>query len=288
VKGPDRRPARLLRLRVPLAQALRARGVRWAALLALLALLAALGLWAGNHFSHRDRSLARLRESGVWRVGLDPSFPPFEQLDTAGHPVGFDVDLAAAIAGRLGVRLDVETVGFDELMDAVAAGRVDAAISALPIAGWRREDVSFSAPYIEAGVVLAAPAGSTITGTESLAGRRVAVEWGSEGDSQARALQKGRPRMTIVARESPDDALAAVGQGGADAAIIDAISLDLFDRDGGHLVAVGPPLVSDPYAIVLPHDADALRKAVDDALAALKADGTLARIRQKWLGAGGP
>ncbi len=285
---PGRRPARFARFRLLLSHARRGRGARWAAALVLVALLAGLGAWAGNRLSHRDRSLARLHESGVWRVGLDPSFPPFEQLDTSGHPVGFDVDLATAIAGRLGVRLDVETVGFDELMDAVAAGRVDAAISALPIAGWRPEDVSFSAPYIEAGVVLAAPAGSPITGTASLAGRRVAVEWGSEGDSQARALQKGRPGMTVVARESPDDALAAVGQGGADAAIVDAISLDLFDRDGGHLLAVGPPLVSDPYVVVLPHDADALRKAVDDALAALKADGTLARIRQKWLGAGGP
>ncbi|MEJ5197926.1 MAG: transporter substrate-binding domain-containing protein, partial [Anaerolineae bacterium] len=81
----------------------------------------------------RDRVWSHIQETGVWRVGMDPSFPPFENLDVAtGRPVGFDVDLAQAIAGRWGVRVEFVGIGFDQLLDAVAAHRVDSAISALP------------------------------------------------------------------------------------------------------------------------------------------------------------
>ena len=52
-------------------------------------------------------------------MAMDASFPPFEDLDEAGQPVGFDVDLAQAIAARWGVQLQIEGVGFDGLVDAV-------------------------------------------------------------------------------------------------------------------------------------------------------------------------
>ncbi len=262
---------------------------RWPALAVLVALLALVG-WAGSSLLRRqDPVLQQVQASGVWRVALDPSFPPFESLDeTTGKPVGFDVDLAQAIAARWGVRAEIVPAGFDELVDAVAAHRVETAISALPVTPWRVKEVSFSNPYVEAGLLLAAPPGSPITGTAGLAGRRVAVEWGSEGDAQARALQgQLRPHATVVPLESPDAALSAVAGGKADATIIDAISLAVFNRTAqapARLKAIGPPLRSDPYVIVVPRDAGALLQAINDALVALEADGTLPKLRAKWLG----
>jgi polar amino acid transport system substrate-binding protein len=152
---------------------------------------------------------------------------------------------------------------------------------------WRTREVAFSAPYVEAGLLLAAPSGTPITGTAGLAGRRVAVEWGSEGDAEARALQRaGSPGLTLAPAESPEAALAEVAHGTADAALIDAISLALFNHSPGNprLVAIGPPLRSDPYVIVVPADAPGLLKSINDALSALQADGTLDRLRTQWLG----
>ena len=254
----------------------------WLALgLVLAALVAGVLLWL-----RRDATSARIRESGVWRVGMDPSFPPFESIDpSTGRPVGLDVDLIDSIAGRWGVRAEIVSLGFDELVDAVAARRVDSAVSALPVFEWRTQEVSFSAPYIEAGVVLAVPRGSTIGSPEDLAGRRVAAEWGSEGDAQVRELQRRlEGRLELVLRESADAAMEAVAGSQADAAVTDAVSLALFNRDGGDLVAVGQPLRSDPYVVVVPKGAPLLLADLNQALAAMEADGTLTALRAKWLG----
>jgi len=250
-----------------------------------VALVAAAWLIVRGVIGGRDPTWAHIQESGVWRVGMDPSFPPFENLDTTtNHPVGLDVDLANAIAARWGVRAEFVGVGFDELVDAAAAHRVDSAISGLPVFEERAKEVSFSTPYVEAGVMLAVPAGSAIAGPGDLAGKRLAAEWGSSGDAQARVLQRDLGgNIQLVLRETSDAALSAVLAGAADAAAVDAVSLALFDQGEARLVAVGAPLVSDPYVIVVPVNAPKLLGAINEALAALEADGTLARLRQKWL-----
>ena len=260
--------------------------VRLALLLALVVLLiGVVGLATHTVLANRDPTWERIRKSGVWRVGMDPSFPPFESLDgTTQQPVGLDVDLAVAIAARWGVRAEIVGVGFDELIDAVTAHRVDSALSALPVFEYRTREVSFSAPYVEAGTMLVAPRESAITKPGDLAGRRLAVEWGSTGDAQARALQRELGgNLVLVQREAPDLALQAVLAGEADAAAVDAVSLALFAPGKGRLTAVGEPLQSEPYVVVVPANAPKLLEAVDKALAELAADGTLATIKARWL-----
>jgi polar amino acid transport system substrate-binding protein len=285
MKSPPVMQSRIRRLMTSLRQARQfRRPVLWLALgLALAALLAGAFLWL-----RRDDTSARIRDSGVWRVGMDPSFPPFESIEpSTGRPVGLDVDLVNAIAARWGVRVEIVSLGFDELVDAVAARRVDSAVSALPVFEWRTQEVGFSAPYIDAGVVLAVPRGSAIRGPDDLAGGRVAAEWGSEGDAQAHELQRRlEGNLELVLRESADAAMQAAVRGEADAVISDAISLALFNRSGGELIAVGTPLRSDPYVVVVPRGSPLLLADLNRALEALEADGTLAALRAKWLGPG--
>ena len=260
---------------------LRQRYRRW---IALGILVLVVGAIAGRLLLFRgDSALARIQQSGVWRVGMDPSFPPFENVDGTGQMQGLDVDLARAIAAHWGVKVELVSMGFDQLLDAVAAKRIDSAISGMTVVDYRTKDVSFSSPYIEAGLVLAVPHGSAVHGTADLAGRRVAVEWGSEGDGEARTLQKllADAPPQLVLRESSDEALAAVAAGDADAAIVDAITLALYRN--ADLVAVGAPLQSDPYVVVVPARSPQLLQAVNDALSALAADGTLATLKARWL-----
>lgn len=232
-----------------------------------------------------DRFWERIQESGRWRVAMDPSFPPFEDLDESGRPVGFDVDLAEAIADRWGVRLEIESIGFDGLIDAVWASRVDSVISALPLQPQFSEDVAFSDPYFEAGLVMVtALEEPDQISIDDLGGRTVAVEWGSEGDVQARQLQRQFPDLQVLPMETPQEAIAGLLTGQADVALVDRVSA-LQSVMSGQLVRIHPePLVSDPYVIVLPRQAPILQREVGEALKALQADGTLDRLTAKWFG----
>ena len=249
-------------------------------------LIAAIALAARAVIADRDSAWERIQRTGVWRVGMDPSFPPFENLDgVTKKPVGLDVDLAEALAARWGVKAEVVAVGFDELVDAVTAHRVDSAISALPVFEHRSQEVSFSSPYVEAGILLVVPVDSAIAQPVDLAGRRLSAEWGSAGDAEARELQEQLDgKLELILRETPGAALQAVLSGEADAAAVDAVSLALFDAGKGRLITIGEPLQSAPYVIVVPAHAPKLLEAVNETLAALEADGTLAAIRDRWLG----
>ena len=260
------------------------RKLLWASAAALLT-LALLALVLGRTVvAPRDRFWERIQQSGRWRVAMDPSFPPFEMLDGAGQPVGFDVDLAQAIAGRWGVQVQLEAIGYDSLVDAVWASKVDSAVSALPLQPQLSQDVSFSQPYFEAGLMLVTAADEqAIASVDDLAGRRVAVEWGSEGDVQARALRRRLPDVQILPQETAQLALQAVAEGQADATLVDNVSARQFVASDLRLRIHPQPVVSDPYVIVLPRKAPILQRQVGEALEALRGDGTLQSLSEKWL-----
>ena len=169
------------------------------------------------------------------------------------------------------------------MVDAVWASRVDAAISALPLQPQFGEDVAYSPPYFEAGLVLVIPATDTSTqALDDLAGRRLAVEWGSEGDVQARSLKRRSPEVQILPVETAEDALQALADGRADGALVDRISA--LRAATKLAIRIAPqPVASDPYVVVLPRKAPVLQAQVADALRALEADGTLDALTRKWL-----
>jgi polar amino acid transport system substrate-binding protein len=247
----------------------------------------------GLSLVRRDGTWARMVDDAIFRVGMDPSFPPFESLDESGQPVGFDVDLAHAMAERWGMRLELTAMGYDSLVDAALATQVDAVISAMPYDERLTRDLSISAPYFEAGLRLAVPAESPLAGVEDLAGSTVAVEWGSAGDMVARRLLREQtptpgedaPLFAIAQYDIPDDAMGAAVSGAADAVLVDAVSLRLAQGRGLPLVAVGPVLEGNPYVILAPRRATTLASEINKALAALRDDGTLAALEERWFGA---
>lgn len=269
-----------------IATFLRRRGwvVAVAGLLLLVSLVAALALGA------QDRSLETIRSLGVLRVGLDPSFPPFETVDANGQIVGFDVDLAQALARQWDVQVQIEPIGFDGLLDAIWAGRVDMVISALPLDPRFTRDLAYSQPYFDGGLFLVTRGDdTTIQQANDLADRRLAVEWGSDADAQGRQLRTRLPGLALASFQTPADALDAVMAGLADAALVDGVTARQFVAKDAGLAAriVEPPLVSAPYVIAMPVKARTLQRAVDEALQGMRDDGTLRRLEERWF-AGNP
>lgn len=252
-----------------------------------IALLLALGLlllWLVSRLasSDQDSTWQRIQESGVWRVGMDPSFPPFETLDERGEPVGYDVDLARALARRWGAELQIVAIGFDGLTDALLAGKVDSVVSALPYDPRLTEDLRYSRSYFEAGVRLVVAADSPVTGLDALGGRRLAVEWGSIGDAQARKLERADATIQRLTFPGPQEAIQALLAGQADAVLIDGVTLRQIQGAGAALRAVGEPLESNPYVIALPLGAHDLQEEIDSALTEFITNGFLAELEQQW------
>lgn len=287
-------PAERMRSATPVAAG--SGGLRLLALtlLGVLGLLLLLG--HQRLFARPDLTWLAMQERGTWRVGMDPSFPPFEMLDEAGAPVGFDVALAERMAAAWGLQLEIVPIGYDSLLDALQTGQIDSVVSALPYDPRATQNVAFSSPYFEAGVRLAARQGSDLAGASVadstafaplLAGRRIAVEWGSASDAMGRRLQREDPSIELVPYATPDEAVdALLNDPSVDALLIDNVSLRQKQGEGAPLVAVGPALEGNPYVIAAPLTARTLQKAIADTLDALQQAGDLQAIEREWFGAG--
>jgi polar amino acid transport system substrate-binding protein len=145
--------------------------------------------------------------------------------------------------------------------------------------------VAFSQPYFDAGLQLAAPLDSVLGGRDDLNGRRVAVEWGSEGDMVGRQWQRDGLDVTLVPYETPQDAVAALIEGKeVDALLVDRVTLRQAQTGGAALKAVGETVTSNPYVIVVPRQAHELLDNVNTGLNRLREVSQLAALEQAWFG----
>jgi polar amino acid transport system substrate-binding protein len=122
---------------------------------------------------------------------------------------------------------------------------------------------------------------TTISGSESLAGKTIAVEWGSLADMEARRLNEAMSDIQILPQPTARDALEALVNGQADAAIADGVSAYQFIGEGGE-VRIVEALTDEPYVIAVRAKSPRLAQAVDEALTGLRESGQLEALLNKW------
>lgn len=253
-------------------------------LIVVLAGLAAWSLAQDDVFGRPDRSWERVRQRGMLRIGIDLSYPPFGFVDAGGQPAGFDVDLGRAIAARLGLRAEFVNLSYDGLYDALAAEQVDVLISALVVDPMRMDDFAYTQPYFNAGQVLVVRRdGPSPQSMGDLAGQRLAVELGSDGDVEGRRWARRLPGLEVRIWPEAAAALAAVEAGEADVALVDAISARTALRARPALRLSGDPVTYEPYAVVVLRHSQALFEVIEQTLGELRADGTVGRLLERWL-----
>jgi len=165
----------------------------------IVAVLVIVGVftWAGQQ-RPPDRYLDAIKARGTLRVGLDPSYPPFESRRD-GQYAGYDIDLAKAIANDLGMHVEFKPLALDTQYDALASDQVDMLISALPFVYERQKEVRYSQPYYQAGQVIVVRRGDTsVKAVSDLQGKTVGVELGSNADTEARRLARSEPLAATV------------------------------------------------------------------------------------------
>jgi ABC-type amino acid transport substrate-binding protein len=241
------------------------------ALLALLALLAAgvLASCASHQRSDPDAIL----------VACDFDNPPFAGFDEHGFPVGRDVEMMEAIAARLQKRVAWVKMPFDELLNAVERGVVDAACATLGVTEERSRRVAFSTPYYETFLLALVRAGEgEPTTLEELHGKRVAASLGTTAALALAARLSG-----AVAIAPPSATKKAAPQRlldrEIDAAILDGPNaLAAAATSGGRLAVVREALAAERYSIAIRRDLDELRAEIDRAIEELRGSGELDRL----------
>lgn len=251
--------------------------------LAFLALLTTVGLFTCR--SGADPTWDRVRDTGVLRVGMDASFPPFEAVAADGSLVGFDVDLARELGHRLGLEPQfVANLPYDGLYDALTARQVDVVISALVVNPGRMADFAYSSVYFDAGPVLVVhEEEDTIQSVPDLGDHSLAVVLGTPGDQTARDWGRRSGDLIVVQYSTPTEALRGVETRETDAALVDHVSALQAIGRGRSVTVLGEPVVEVPYAVGMRDDSQQLLRAINGALAAMEDDGTLEKLVIKWL-----
>jgi polar amino acid transport system substrate-binding protein len=221
------------------------------------------------------------RQRGTLRVAVDLGFRPFAD-QIGGQPAGYDIDLARAVAAKLGLGVELVPTGYDALYDSLTSGRADLIASALPYAPEQGYRARFSSFYFDDGQVLVVPQGSPVTGAQDLAGLRLGVPLGSDADALARRLATATPSITLRSSyDTPGEALAALRAGQLDAALVDNVAA-LTATQASPGLRIAAALSSEPLALAVPARAFQLHAEVNRALAELRADGLFERLNARW------
>ena len=236
-----------------------------------------------------DATWTRILEEGVFRIGIDPSFPPFESDDGKGNLSGLDIALADEFvrdwsnANAGSVRVEYVYTGFDGLYDALKAGQFDAIISALPYDPKKTEDVRFSHSYFNGGpLIVVRESDATTKSYYDLEGRRVGVELGSTGDIFARKWQR-RLKYDLSEFNTPTDALRALRLGQVDSVFTDIIAYNEFARVEGGVKTVGKPLINELTVIAVRKDTPTLLAQINGVIDAMSSDGRMEKLWGEWL-----
>ncbi|MEX1662228.1 amino acid ABC transporter substrate-binding protein [Thioclava sp. 15-R06ZXC-3] len=227
-------------------------------------------------------TLAEIQKAGVFRVGTEGTYPPFTYHDASGKLTGFDVAIARAIAARLGVKVEFLEGRWDGLIAGIDANRYDAVINEVGITDARKQKYDFSQPYIASKAALIVRADDTdIKGFSDLNGKTAAQSLSS--NYGAIATRNG---ATLIGTDGFAQSIALVLQHRADATVNDSLSfLDFKKHKPDAPVKLAATLPNADFSgVIIAKNQPELLAAINDALDAMKADGTYLKISQEYFG----
>jgi ABC-type amino acid transport substrate-binding protein len=231
-------------------------------------------------------TLKQARQKGQLTVGSDTTYAPMEFVKD-NMVTGFDVDIMSAIGDRLGVKCTVMPTAWDGIIAALQTGKFDALISSMTITPEREKEVVFTIPYYRADMgILFNKTAHDVQSPAGLAGLNVGVQVGTTGD-QAAAMIHGIKKLS----KYPDIqlAIADLDVGRVDAVVNDYPVCAFYAQNNKDLSVVriakiGSLDLTQYYGIAVQTSETDLKKAFDDALRALAADGIYDTIYAKWFG----
>lgn len=219
--------------------------------------------------------------AGVLRVGTEGTYSPFSFHGTDGELTGYDVDVITAVADELGYEVEFSETTWDSIFAGLESERFDVIANQVTVNDERTAKYDFSAPYtVSTGVAVVAADDDTVTSLADVAGL-TAAQSATSNWSQV-ATDAG---ATVESVEGLTQAVALLKQGRIDVTFNDDLAvLDYLKQSGDTSVKIAfetGDTVEQAFAL---RKGSELTAQVDEALATLRADGTLAEISEKWFG----
>ena len=258
----------------------------------LLALLASLALMTGcgNNDAQDGDTDADGQDTAkeTLVVGLDDTFAPMGFRDEQGNLVGFDIDLATAVADELGMQVEFKPIDWNAKEMELKAGTIDCVWNGMSITPERQENMALTNKYLNNKIVLMALADSDIdvTSAADLADLKI----GTQVDSSALQMLMANEayesfKDNISEYETYDTAIMDLKAGRVDVIAVDQVLGEYTNNNlGGEMKECTYSLGDDYYVIGFEKSNTELRDKVNDAIKALINNGKAAEISSKWFG----
>lgn len=219
-------------------------------------------------------------KEGVLTMATNAYFPPYEFYE-GNEIVGIDAEIAAAVASKLGLTLEIEDMEFDSIIASIQAGKADMGLAGMTVTDERKKSVNFSDSYATGVQAVIVKEDSEITSVDDLFdGKMIGTQLGTTGDIYS---QEDFGEDHVDSYSKGGDAVMALLSDKVDAVIIDNEPAKSFVAANKGLKILETEYVSEDYAAALSKDNEALLNAINNALKELKESGELQAIIDKYI-----
>ncbi|MDB6452056.1 transporter substrate-binding domain-containing protein [Falsirhodobacter sp. 20TX0035] len=217
----------------------------------------------------------------VVRMGTEGAYPPYNFINDAGEVDGYDRDVGDAVCEKAGLTCEWVTTDWDSIIPNLQSGNFDTIIAGMSITDERREVIDFTQNYLPP----LASAYATMEPDTDLDSAVVAAQVGT-----IQASHVAESGATLLEFATPDEAVAAVRNGEADAVFADKDFLvPIVEESNGEFSWLGEDVaLGGGLGIGLRKSDTELKAKLDEALTALKEDGTLNTMAKEWFGETAP
>ena len=223
--------------------------------------------------------------AGKLTMSTNAAFPPYEMTADDGSFEGIDIEVAGAIADKLGLELQVDDMDFDAALLAAQTGKSDMIMAGVTVTEDRLTVMDFSDTYASGIQVVIVPEDSDITSIDDMTGKMIGVQRGTTGDLYCSDTVENGGFGAENVTPYPDGltAVQALMNGQVDCVVIDNAPAQEFVAANPGLKILDTEYANEDYAIGVAKGNTALLDAINGALAELKADGTLQSIVDKYI-----
>ncbi|MDI6619628.1 MAG: transporter substrate-binding domain-containing protein [Clostridiales bacterium] len=228
-------------------------------------------------------SVDKIKQAGKIIVGTESTFPPYESIDPKDGKtvIGFDMDIAKAVADKLGVKLEIKDMKFDGLIGALSTGMLDFVAAGMSVTDERKQNADFSDIYYKGGQILVVSEKNNINSASDMSGKKIGAQLGTISAKAAQNI-KG---IKLQQLDKVDQLMMEIKNGMIDGVVVDDTVGVKYVKTMGDLKVVKIPELNQGEAgmgIAVAKGNKALLDVINQTLSDLKSNGKFDKLVDKW------